>query len=597
MISSFSTLKLGELIPKLTKALEETNYSSKEPILKELNVETLSDAISILSSELSKYLERNFLPIAAQLTMLLSQCHRLDGNYEKWLSLILNCLSPNYQRFLPSSFQELAVREFQEIPDEIYVDLENSNFLPFNIDVGFSSSKAVPSTKLSVISSFASLIPVKMQVNKVLIQVVNEKTLKSFDAEVFDNFEVIQNKKEKSVKEIKRLKPGQYIIKSVKISVSKALIIVPAKSVNHYTKVQILPYEMDTKFSIETNSISITNFPYPVKVNLSCLPPETTDVIIKVKTSDSCCLENGENESEVTITEFETQYTNKKEKFMNASVSKDFIIISKQNGDSDINVKWIIHYDTEQVIEHEENLHVIFHHAFLPTFKIYGPNRIPFNLARPPTLRKGTEYAFITTFEYNLSYPCEVQSVTIQDIVHKENECNVNIKSMPIEMPINISQSEGLTFAAFLSFLETTPINQLFEPCEITIKFRVNCNENGFIYRCKLPEIQLEERNFDCYISCENDDSEKGKENTMILNFECNSADVIGKDAVVKISQNQFFEIKESIHTFTVDEKGQISFGFTPLESGTRSFPKISIYLADDDKTPIWESAPFFITK
>ena len=597
MNSSFSTQNLTNLLPKLTKDLSDSNYLSKDVILKDLNVENLSDSISILSTELTKYLEKNFLPIAAQLTFLLSQCYRLDGNYEKWLSLVLNCLSPNYQRFLPNGFQELAIKQFQEIPDEIYVDVEKSPFLPFDVDVGFSTSKIAPSSKINVISSFSSLIPVEMNINKILIQIENEQSMKSFDSVIFDNsFEAIQNKKEKSITEIKRLKPGNYAIKSVKINIAKALIIVPAKSRNHYTTIQVFPYELDTKFSIETQSIAITNFPYPILVNSSCLPPDTKEVTIKITTSKNCKLESGEVEEEIKITEFESN--NEIEQNYNASVSKEFIIKTEESGDSEINVKWTIHYDTELLIEHEENLHIEFNHAFLPSFKIFGPNRIPFNLNDPPILRKGIEYAFITTFEYHLSYQCQVNSVTIQELKQNENDNTIlNIKSMPIEMPVDISQSEGLTYAAFLSFLERSEIGKVFSPCILTIKFKVNCNENEFIYTCKLPEIQIEENQLDCYISYENDDFEKDKENTMIINCVCNSNSLIGKEGILKIGKNQYFNIKEENIKFEIADKNELKITFTPLESGTRAFPKISVSLSEDENNQIWESSPFLITK
>ena len=564
MITSFSIQYMGEMLPKLAKKMAENRYSSADPILKELNVSSLEEAISIFSVELEKYISKNFFPIAAQITFLLAICHKLEGEQEKYVELLMRCLSKNYQKYTPRDLQSLWLEQLNN-SENLQLQIEDFTHSPFNVSASFISSEVHPSSAVNIRVALSSCLQGKIDISKVSVTIKSEN--EAFDVTAFENIAVNDSRKIKAKVDLGNKAPGQYQIEKITLFIGKSLISFVFKD---GSTLKVLPYESETMFFVKTSKIPITNFPFSIKLRSENIPPTAEKMTLNLKIAGpACVLPNKENEI--------TTVTEKLEK----ENEQNFEIFSETKGASKVDIEWIISNESHE-IKHTETFDLQFSDSFTPSYKVFGPDRMPFNLKNTPVISCGTEYAFLTTFEYNLAPSCEILSIDTN--VQK----GFRVSTMQVELPVQISQSEAFTFACFISS-QNLKIEDSVIPCSLSLKFRVAGDTNDLTYTCNLPAIRFEKSPVNVELNIPSV-SKVDEESEITVDFLVTGD--FNDQLILAVKENPFYTVKEKEQNVVIEEcKAQLKLHFIPHERGTRAFPLIS--LQSNDGKIYWSSAPF----
>ena len=93
---SFLPQELGRILIKIENDLIKTSFRTPQPIFESLQVSTLAEVIILLNEELEKYKTNNFFPISSKIIFVLAYAYKFNGDTEKWVLRMLECLSPKY---------------------------------------------------------------------------------------------------------------------------------------------------------------------------------------------------------------------------------------------------------------------------------------------------------------------------------------------------------------------------------------------------------------------------------------------------------------------------------------------------------------------
>ena len=582
---SFSPEELGRILVEMENKLDETDYTTSEPILSGLRVATIPESISFLTSELSKYKSINFDPMAAQITRNLAFAHRLNGEYPKWLELILQCLSPKYQRFLNSDkTQNILISHLERMESECSVFIGENHFSPFEITAGFTTSTVLPSQKTTVFLSCKSHLHEELKGASIWINLENEE---KEECSILAFNDVCLQPEKKIVfstileenKEFTIRKYGKIKIANIKIVFAKNAVVkqIPG-SKNVSREIVVLPFSDDIKYSVKNQAFGLVNQPFVINTKCERVPSEALlfSCAATIKEEGKAVFENGTTKQSFII-----------EKPKDSTIECEFKAFSSSQCTAKFSIEWNIQYGDE-MIRHEETLEISFIKPFIPTFKIFGPNRKPLKTGKneAPLLLRGTEYAFLTTFESNMK-----QRIVITNIEAK-SEAGYSIKTAPLALPMNVSLTEAFTFVSFVSVDHST---ESTEPGKILIDFTAEEASKAIPlhYEINYCAIGFAPTDNECHLIVP--ETKVDEEAEMSISIVTNSSLSVGVDVQLIAESNDFFKIVKPLQEFKLTkEEIVMKIPFVALEKGTRAFPNIN--LRTKEGISLWQSSPFVTT-
>ncbi|EAX90291.1 hypothetical protein TVAG_272240 [Trichomonas vaginalis G3] len=572
MITSFSVQYLGDFFTRIHKELTNNSYTSAEPILKELNVSSIGEAISIFSAELDKYKSKNFHPLSAQLTRILAILNRLDGNNEKWFHLMLNCLSPNYQIYLPKETIDITLDYLTKCTD-LRVFLDDSPFSPFEFIANFVSDTVLPSKPIQINITFRSKLLKPVHSDKIYLTLQNDKG-KNIEAVVFTDKELKPNTLYRTSIEIPPQNPGKISLKTAQICLLNSVVTLFTKSNSRASDISVLSFKDDIHFSAESNSFPICRFPYKIKAKCTGFPSETESVSLHASISGNATFENGQNTMDFSKTKPEED------------VLFDVSIVAPSKCDVEVKLDWITKYSEEITFSETKSIH--FTEPFTVSNKVFGPSFMAFKEKTIPQIYRGTQYTFLTIFEYSL-----VEHSVIRNIDVTPAEGFV-ISQMPIELPINLNQSEAVSYALFITCNGNAKNGS---PGVLSLTFTVDSNsDEKLIFSTVLPEVQFAPSEVECYLSIP--ECKKDEDSELTLSITHSPVAGLNIESYLTVQDNDFFVIAEESKKQSINynqEKSEMKIKFKAKDIGTRSFPKISI--TSIDGIELWQSSPFIVSK
>lgn len=558
---------LSDFFVRIHKELEKIDYSSADPIVQELNVSSAQEAIQFFSTELEKYKTKNFHPLSAQITRILAILNRIEGNYAKWFQMTLNCLSPNYQHYLPSNIQDDLQKYLAEYHN-LHAALDDSPFSPFEAAAWFNHDVVLPSEsiKLNVTVKSKLLSPIKA--TKVYLTLTNEMD-NDTDFDIFGEIELKPSTLSKCTIDIPPQIPGKFKIKKVHIVLMDSIVSISTRSNHGISSIEVLPYKDDLHFIAETNSFPITRFPYKITAKCSGFPSGTTNVSLHAAITGDAKFENGQESLDFS------------QQNPTSEVVFQLPVVAQIKCDVQVQLDWKCNFSEE--ISYSETKDIHFYEPFSISNKVFGPSFTAFSLKNPPSIYRGTQYTFLTIFEYSLTNNAKIHKI---EVIPQDG---YSISQMPIDLPISLSQSEAISHASFVTCDGKAKPGS---PGSLSVTFSVEDNNEMIVYNTDLPEIQFASCEIDCFLTIP--DCKKDQESEMKVSISNNPVFGLKVDSYLNVTDNDFFTINdESKKQFVnLEEKElEIKIKFTPKDSGTRSFPKISIVSIDG--VELWTSAPF----
>ena len=590
---SFSPQELGHILIKIENELFQTSFKSPQPILESLRVSTLAESIIFLNDELEKYKTNNFFPISSKIIFILACTYKFNGDTEKWVLRMLECLSPKYRNYFKhyNEMESQFIKEIGEIDVTVDLFLEHVHFLPFEIYASFERTQVLPSQQLKAIISAKSLFKTTINSVNLSMTVMNDKKqICCFP--IYKDYDLHPEKK--NIKEIvldsdnyfiQNMKyPGSVLIKYVSISFGNnqniKLAFKPFTISDNKRSVNILPYEDDISFSIQRLPFAFIKQPFTFTAKFMGLPPNCSGV--------SC-------ESTIIANKNSPIFTNQTTKMINIldnpqekDVSFDFTAFSTEKTDAIFTLQWEVYYQTKEeenkIISRNDKFNITFIPGFATTFKIFGPNGVPCN---DNTIQRGTQYTIVSIFEDNIK-----QHITIDKVETVPSDKSISILNNDLPLPLPLSLSESFTFASFISL--NSPKNTSSNLGSIRIYFTIDDSNNSkSIFEIPLPEIKFFHTDADCYI---NEITPKQNEKSELqLEVKCNNESLFSTQCKIEVGQSDFYSITQREFDIVLDTKTNIvKIPFISLEKGIRAFPQIS--LTNQEGNILWTSTPFINT-
>ena len=242
--NSFNPVQFGAALSRIVSHLGDANFI--DSIAPEIAADSIESALSILESRLHYFSSCNFHPISAQITRILAFAYHIRNEPEKFVTYGFRCISPLYQRFLPTDSQIKFLEVLPNCPS-VEVDVTQSSSVPFDILAGFEDEKSYPSDDVEFGFSIRSLLEYEISIDSISIAINHNKegisSYKVLDTQVI--------KKHQKIKELIKLpihKPGRISINSISIKIYNVVLNVKIFKQMGYNESVINPFDDECKF-------------------------------------------------------------------------------------------------------------------------------------------------------------------------------------------------------------------------------------------------------------------------------------------------------------------------------------------------------------
>ena len=578
MNPTFTVYQLSNSLVQISKALSENQYTSADPILKELNVNTLEDAISVLENELKTYSSKNFHPIVAQIIRCLAFSYRISGNQEKWIKSMLICLNSTNLKFLGMSIIGTFEKHISDC-NEVTIDVTDVK-TPFSFSAGFLNHSIMPNQLPSIIVQFHSQITSNLNVENISIQLKHSETgeISSFD--IMQNAPISDSYVSKIKKDVGPFKSGSVTIESIKIKIKNAVIVFHEFAKIGHSEAVIFPFDHECEFSVKMLDYGIINTQYPIKVFVKNIPEGAVSQKCTVEIhngKDNYSFINSDNgelfsstiesPKDNTTTDVELMVLDDCLLDITVSVNVSFGIVSSN---------W------------KKTYQIQFYNAFNASFSILSAN-YHYNIKMPRDLLQYGEQAILLS---NFTYNCP-KKVSVTRTELSVNRADFNVLDQTNTFPIELSKSETFAVTDFIVPLESARSGSLGE---IKVFFKDE-EDNEMVYTASLPLVNIVDKFVDIRAELLPEIEEK-KLYTFNL-YGKSLKESFPVDIHIDSSNDFLFDGEtDRRERLEKEEKLLASVNFMALRTGELSFPTISIvFVSERTSTILWQDTPSVFVK
>lgn len=564
----------SELINKLLtigKKLEETNYASAEPILEQLNVQTLDEAIKILENEKERYSTRNFHPIPAQITILLALAYRIEGDLKTWLQYILRCLHPTYRRYLNDLVQNTFEKHISSC-ENITIEVKNVP-TPFEFSSGFSTHSIMPNQKPTVLLLMKSALKSPLKAKNIIVNV--KHSISGVTSHVLiDEFDLNGGSIKKASLEIGKFASGSLNIASISMNLGGATLIFDKFATIGCDEAVIFPFDHECEFSSNIPEFGVVNSPFPIKLLCKDIPFGAIAQHTKIEILNEKDSFNFLNSQNPQIFESSIQTPDK-------STETTAEILVKQPCTLEISITASVCFGIVTSKWHK-TYSIEFYNAFNSEFTIVNPE-FKFSARLPREIVQLEQQAIlISTFACNCP-----NAVTITNIVTKATN-NISVIDNPSIFPVRVSSSEVLSYSSFF----TPHPGSISGPLgQIEIYFH-DKDYNEMKYITILPEINILEKVVDVRLDLPTEIEEKKIYTVNLIGRSMRGP--LPVDFILSSSESILFDGETSKKIRLTDQmETLLTLKFMAIKTGTINFPTVSLQLINDRSTAIiWECTP-----
>lgn len=568
---SFSSTQLSEKLINIGKKLQETNYASADPILEELQVQKLEDAIQILENEKEKYSQRNFHPIAAQITILLALTYRIKGDLMNWLQYIIRCLHPSYKRYLSEIVQQTFENHISSC-ENFTLEVKN-NPAPFEFGAGFANHSIMPNQSPSVILAMKSAITSKLKAKNIIVNVKHSiDGISSY--EIFNELELKENIPTKKLCQLGQFSTGSITIDSISMKLGETTLVFNKFGTIGCDEAVIFPFDHECGFSAKLPEFGVVQSTYPIKVLAKDIPAGAISQQVKIEIlneKDSFKFINSSNPQIFMAT---------KESPQDSTETVAEILVNQPCG-LEISISATISFGIVTSKWHK-TYSIQFYNTFTPHFAIVNPGYQFANKLPKEIVQNNQQSIIMAQFTSNCPNQIIVTNIATKTQNNIESVDNSSI------FPMNLNSTDVLSYSAFFTphpGAISGPLGQM------EIYFH-DTEYNEMKYIATLPEIIVVDKIVDISLDLPPEVEEK-KFYTVNV-FGRSMRGTFPTEFVLTESDDILFEGETSKRVrFTEQMETIATLKFMAVKTGTINFPTISILVVNDrGTTVIWQKTP-----
>ena len=469
--NSFNPVQFGAALSRIVSHLGDANFI--DSIAPEIAADSIESALSILESRLHYFSSCNFHPISAQITRILAFAYHIRNEPEKFVTYGFRCISPLYQRFLPTDSQIKFLEVLPNCPS-VEVDVTQSSSVPFDILAGFEDEKSYPSDDVEFGFSIRSLLEYEISIDSISIAINHNKegisSYKVLDTQVI--------KKHQKIKELIKLpihKPGRISINSISIKIYNVVLNVKIFKQMGYNESVINPFDDECKFEIVHPELGVTNVDYPINIKCDNIPDGADSFTVEANI-------NNEQSNAKFVDSNSLEFKKVYEK-PSKLITETLKIRVPDPSNVQINIRWSLLHDTVSA-PHNESISIQFRNSFTMNFKFFGPDRHPikYNSRTTPELSPGEDYILVSNFEYNLTAQ---STVTKLQLIPSDK---LEIEQFAFDLPIDILTAEAFSSVCKFRLTNESESGSLGK---YILQYRINNSSDDLILEINLPIINV----------------------------------------------------------------------------------------------------------